>query len=321
MDFSIAALLQHGYWIVIAVVFLESVGMPIPAALVMLLAGSACAQHELNTGYVLGGALAAMLSGDALMYVMGRYTGWWLLGVLCRLSLQPEACIFRSAESFYKRGRKLLLIAKFLPGINTMAAPLAGSMRMRASEFVRLDAAGAALYLGAYFSVGYAFSGAIGAITKGYKAFGHLLGLVFALLAVTYAGWQVWMWVRARAMDPVPSITPRDAAGALSRGSAVIYDVRSHGYYERNAVRIQGSKRIEPTAVRRESPEVPEGRQVLVYCTCVRQATSAKVARELLEKGTKCAVIVGGLREWKKAGLPVESVPDDEIAALPAFDM
>jgi membrane protein DedA with SNARE-associated domain/rhodanese-related sulfurtransferase len=294
--------------------------MPIPAALAMLLAGSACAQHQLNTAYVLGGAFLAMLSGDALMYWMGRHTGWWLLGVLCRLSLQPEACILRSAESFYKRGRKLLLIAKFLPGINTMAAPLAGSMRMLANEFLRLDAAGAALYLGAYFTVGYAFSNAIGAITKGYKAFGHLLGFVFAGLAVSYFGWQVWMWLRARAMEPVPSISPREAAGALSNGSAVVYDVRSHGYYERNAVRIQGSKRLEPTAIRRESPEVPEGRKVLVYCTCVRQATSAQVARELLEKGTPCAVIVGGLREWKKAGLPVESVPDHEMAALPAFN-
>jgi membrane protein DedA with SNARE-associated domain/rhodanese-related sulfurtransferase len=295
------------------------VGTPIPGALAMLLAGSACAQHRLNTGYLLGGAFLAMLSGDVLMYLMGRYTGWWLLGILCRLSLQPEACIFRSAESFYKRGRKLLLIAKFMPGISAMAAPLAGSMRMRAYEFLRLDAAGATLYLGAYFSVGYAFSDAIGAITKGYKAFGHLLGIVFAALAILYMGWQVWMWLRARAMTPVPSVTAREAAGAVSNGTAVVYDVRSHGYYERNAIRIQGSKRLEPTAIRRESPEVPDGRRVLVYCTCVRQATSSQVARELLEKGTSCAVIVGGLREWKKAGLPVESVPDDEIAALPAF--
>jgi membrane protein DedA with SNARE-associated domain/rhodanese-related sulfurtransferase len=321
MDLSLTALLQHGYLIVIAVVFLESVGVPIPAALVMLFAGSACAQHQLNTGYVLASAIPAMLAGDTLMYLMGRYTGWWLLGILCRLSLQPEACIFRSAESFYRRGRKLLLIAKFLPGINTMAAPLAGSMRMRASEFLRLDSAGAVLYLGAYFSVGYAFSGAIGAITKGYKAFGHLLGFVFLVLAVLYVGWQVALWLRSRSLEPVPSISPRDAAGALSAGEAVIYDVRSHGYYERNATRIQGSKRLEPTAARRETPPIPDGRRVLVYCTCVRQATSARVARELLDKGTSCAVIVGGLREWKKAGLPMESVPEDEIAALPAFDM
>ena len=89
MDLSLTALLQHGYLIVIAVVFLESVGVPIPAALVMLFAGSACAQHQLNTGYVLASAIPAMLAGDTLMYLMGRYTGWWLLGILCRLSLQP----------------------------------------------------------------------------------------------------------------------------------------------------------------------------------------------------------------------------------------
>jgi rhodanese-related sulfurtransferase len=44
------------------------------------------------------------------------------------------------------------------------------------------------------------------------------------------------------------------------------------------------------------------------------------VARELQKKGVDVAVIKGGLRAWKKAGLPLEPVPADEIAALPAFD-
>ena len=76
-------------------------------------------------------ALASILTGDTLMFLMGRYTGWWLLGLLCRLSLNPEACILRSADSFYKRGRALLIFAKFVPGINTIAPPMAGSMNMR----------------------------------------------------------------------------------------------------------------------------------------------------------------------------------------------
>jgi rhodanese-related sulfurtransferase len=58
---------------------------------------------------------------------------------------------------------------------------------------------------------------------------------------------------------------------------------------------------------------------VFVYCTCVREATSARVARELEESGVRVAVIKGGLRAWKRAGLPIEAVPAEEIAALPAF--
>ena len=81
---------------------------------------------------------------DTLMFLMGRYTGWWLLGILCRVSLNPESCILRSADSFYRRGRALLVMAKFIPGINTMAPPLAGCMNMRFTQFLRLDLAGAA---------------------------------------------------------------------------------------------------------------------------------------------------------------------------------
>src|SRR5258706_9475783 len=101
--------------------------------------------------------LLAGLAGDALMFLLGRYTGWWLLGLLCRLSLNPENFILRSADAFYKRGRTLLLFAKFVPGINTMAPPLAGSMNIRWTQFIRLDAAGAALYIGAYWTLGYLF--------------------------------------------------------------------------------------------------------------------------------------------------------------------
>jgi rhodanese-related sulfurtransferase len=60
-----------------------------------------------------------------------------------------------------------------------------------------------------------------------------------------------------------------------------------------------------------------------VYCTCARQATSTRVARELQtilqNKGVRVAVIRGGLRAWTKAGFPVEAVPREEMAVLPVF--
>src|SRR5258708_34478685 len=101
------------------------------------------------------------------MFLLGRYTGWWLLGILCRISLIPESCILRSADSFYRRGKTLLVIAKFIPGINTMAPPLAGSMNMRLRTFLRLDLAGAALYIGSYCIVGVVFSYGLEAGARG----------------------------------------------------------------------------------------------------------------------------------------------------------
>src|SRR6267142_3328676 len=184
MESWISGLALHGYSILFAAVFLEAIGLPLPAALALLIAGGASASGALQGSYALGGALVVMVAGDLLMFLMGRYTGWWLLGVLCRISLNPESCILRSADSFYRRGRTLLVIAKFIPGINTMAPPLAGCMNMRFVQFLRLDLAGAALYIAAYFIVGFAFSDALEAVTRGYRTFGRGVSWVVLVLIV-----------------------------------------------------------------------------------------------------------------------------------------
>src|SRR5471032_2845184 len=171
-----SALMHHGYAILAVIVFLEAIGVPVPAAVALLIAGGAVARGVLHAQYVLGIALLAMLAGDTLMFLLGRYTGWWLLGLLCRVSLNPESCILRSADTFYRRGRTLLVIAKFIPVINTMAPPLACSMNMRFAPFLRLDFAGAVLYIGAYFGIGYLFSGALDAVTRGYHTVGRIAG-------------------------------------------------------------------------------------------------------------------------------------------------
>jgi membrane protein DedA with SNARE-associated domain/rhodanese-related sulfurtransferase len=317
------ALAQHGYSILIAVVFLETIGLPVPAALALLIAGGAAARGVLQIPYVLSSAFLAMLAGDTLMFLLGRYTGWWLLGVLCRISLNPETCILRSADSFYRRGRTLLVIAKFIPGINTMAPPLAGSMNMRLAQFLRLDSAGAALYIGSYFAVGFVFSDALEAVTRGYHAAGQVLGWVISALLAAYLLYRARLWMRARALSVVPLASPDEAAREMETG-ALVYDVRSHGYFDAKATRILGSRRLDPNALHQSETELPNDGRVFVYCTCVRQATSTRVARELqilLEgRDVEVTVIRGGLRAWTKAGLPVEAVPPGEMAALPAFE-
>jgi membrane protein DedA with SNARE-associated domain/rhodanese-related sulfurtransferase len=317
------ALMQHGYAILAAIVLLEAIGIPVPAAVALLIAGGAVARGMLQAQYVLGIAVFAMLAGDTLMFFLGRYTGWWLLGLLCRVSLNPEACILRSADSFYRRGRTLLVIAKFIPGINTMAPPLAGSMNMRTLTFLRLDLAGTLLYVGSYLAVGFVFSGALEVVTRGYDSAGRIVGWLVLALVIAYLLFRVWLWVRGRALSVVPFANPEEVARELATG-APVYDVRSHGYFDPKATRIQGSRRLDPNALHQSGAEMPEAGNVFVYCTCVRQATSAKVARELqtmlLGKNVRVTVIQGGLSAWVKAGLPVEDVPPEEVANLPVFD-
>jgi membrane protein DedA with SNARE-associated domain/rhodanese-related sulfurtransferase len=316
----LAGLSQHGYTILFAMVFLESIGLPVPAALALLIAGGASARGSLYLPLAAGSALLASIIGDTLMFLLGRYTGWWLLGLLCRLSLNPESCILRSADSFYRRGRTVLLFAKFVPGINTMAPPLAGSMNMRFAQFLPLDSAGALLYIAAYLAVGFLFSDALGTITNDYQVFSRAFSWILIIAVLAYLGFKAWTWIRSRKLRSVPFVSPMDAAKAFSSDAAVIYDVRSHGYYDQKAARVRGSKRLEPNALHRLEDDITADKPVYLYCTCVREATSVRVAQRLIEKGVRVAVIKGGLRAWKKAGLPLEPVPPEEMTKLPLFD-
>jgi len=320
MESWLTGIAQHGYVILFVVAFLETIGLPIPASLALLVCGAACARGLMNPWMTLGGAIAVIASGDTIMFFMGRYTGWWLLSILCRLSLNPESCILRSADAFYRRGRTLLVVAKFIPGIGTMAPPLAGSMNMRFLRFFRLDSAGATLYAGAYFTLGFLFSDAVGPITRGYRAFSHALTWLFALTVVVYVAIHIWSWRKSREWRKAPFVEPAEAAREVSAGRAVIYDVRSHGYYEPRALRIAGSLRLDPNALNQTDIDFPPDKVVYVYCTCIREATSSHVAYLLRQKGVLSSAIRGGLSGWKKAGLPLESIPAEEIATLPVFE-
>jgi rhodanese-related sulfurtransferase len=52
----------------------------------------------------------------------------------------------------------------------------------------------------------------------------------------------------------------------------------------------------------------------------MNEATSARVARILIERGFDAYVIDGGLKAWRRAGLPVEQVPAEDLELLPNFD-
>jgi membrane protein DedA with SNARE-associated domain/rhodanese-related sulfurtransferase len=316
MESLTGAIAQHGYSILFFVVFAESVGFPIPSAIGLLIAGGASARGSLQPGHALAMAYVAMLLGDNLLFLLGRFTGWWLLGVLCRLSLNPEACIMSSADQFHRRGRVILVFAKFLPGVSTMAAPLAGSMGMPQPQFFALDFAGTSLYVLTYFGVGYLFSDFLAIIMRGYTAAGSLAGWATGLLIVVWVANRARIWIRARGESPVPMMTPHEVA---ARDNVVIYDVRSHGYYDQGTMRIKGSQRLDPNALSDQWQELPRDREIVIYCTCLREATAVKVARELAARGIPSAVIQGGLGAWKKASLPLEPVPLDEVVMLPKF--
>jgi membrane protein DedA with SNARE-associated domain/rhodanese-related sulfurtransferase len=322
MSDALSLIGRHGYSVVFLIVFLEAIGMPVPAALALVAGGAAAASGILRAPAVLLLAVAAMLLGDSLLYILGSYMGWALLGFLCKVSTNPETCILRSAESFYKRGRATLLIAKFVPGLNTMAPPLAGSMRMPFGQFMGLDIAGAFFYALAYGGVGFLFRDFVAAITRGFLAAGHIVEIVVAAALIVFISYRAWQYWQHRVYRIVPRVQVTELAKKLQSEEAekiLVVDVRSHGYYDSGAARIQGSIRIEPNNLLREVETLPKDKDIYMYCTCLREATSSRVAHLLREHGFSAFVIVGGLTAWRKAGHPMETVPGSDLVHLPTF--
>lgn len=270
MNHILSLIVHHGYLVIFLIVLGEAVGLPVPSALALIAGGAAVASGTLRAPTLAMLAIVAMLLGDTLFYVLGNLMGWNLLGFLCRVSVNPETCILRAAESFYKRGRAALLVAKFIPGVNTMAPPLAGSMEMPFAQFLGLDFLGATVYSFAYLGIGYFFRDFIATITRGFQAAGHAVEMVVILAAIAFIVYRVSLYWKHRADRVVPRVQVSELARKLQSagpGNVLLVDVRSHGYYDPGAARIQGSIRLEPNNLADEVKTLPRDKDIYLYCT------------------------------------------------------
>jgi membrane protein DedA with SNARE-associated domain len=261
---------RHGYALTFTVLLLESLGLPLPAAIALVAAGAGVASHTLSAPGILLAATVALVLGDIVQFWLGRTAGWALLGFLCRLSMNPETCILRSAESFYKRGKATLVIAKFVPGLNTMAAPLAGSMKMRFGQFLQLDLAGSLLYSVTYLFIGYLSRDFLVAVLRGFHAAGRAMEAAIIIALVVYAIYRASQFHKYQDYRLVPRVQVQELAARLAaegEGKVQIVDVRSHGYYDVGAERIRGSIRIEPNNLEEEIKNLPKDKDIYLYCT------------------------------------------------------
>jgi membrane protein DedA with SNARE-associated domain/rhodanese-related sulfurtransferase len=319
---------HHGYAVVACVLFLAACGLPLPLSVVLLIAGAAAHGGSLHLGMVILCAGTASLTGDTLMYIGGRYTGWWLLANLCRVSMNPEGCIFGSANSFYRRGPKTLMFAKFVPGLATVAAPLAGSLNMKLFRFLRLDATGVFFYVTAWTTAGYLTAPILRDVIGWVERVGHITAGVALLIFVLYVAYVLISSLRDSRFSAVERVEAKELFERLRMAThdklVVIADVRSHGYYDPGMQRIKNSIRVEPGKLREElialrefmAPEC----EIYLYCSCAREATSVRVAKMLEQENCATKVIQGGLKAWIKAGGETEPVPAGDVEHLPRFD-
>jgi rhodanese-related sulfurtransferase len=72
---------------------------------------------------------------------------------------------------------------------------------------------------------------------------------------------------------------------------------------------IAGALRITPSDLQKRREILPLDRDIILYCTCPSEETSAKVAMELRRLGIRrVRPLRGGLQGWKDAGYPLDAV-------------
>jgi membrane protein DedA with SNARE-associated domain len=180
----------HGLLSVFAGVLVEQLGAPFPAMPFLLLAG---ARSATDTGFALNAlfaAASACVLADSLWFLAGRRYGRSVLAVLCRLSLSPATCVQKSQASFARRGRVTLLFAKFIPGLSTLASPLAGALRMPLLTFILLDLAGTMLWAGSGLAAGLVFHAEVNALMHAMSSWGRTAALLVVVALAVYASWR-----------------------------------------------------------------------------------------------------------------------------------
>jgi membrane protein DedA with SNARE-associated domain len=268
MSRIIPFLLAHGYVVVFAGVLLEFVGLPISSVPLLLTAGALAGLRRLSLLWLLILALAACLIADLAWYELGRRRGFSILRFLCRISLEQDSCVRRTHDRFARQGGRSLLVSKFIPGLGTAAAPLAGLLRMRPLRFLKWDAAGSLLWAGSYLMTGYFFSPQLDRL--GVYAGRLGTGLVI-LLAAGIAAYLIWKYrERQRFIRDlrIARITPEELHEKMAAGEeVVVIDLRGSAEFEAEPCRVPGAIHMHPNELEARHGEIPRDRDVVLYCT------------------------------------------------------
>jgi len=298
---------RHGLALVFANVLLEQVGLPIPAIPTLVVCGALAAEGRISATAVLGLAFVACMIGDGLWFVAGRLYGRRVLRFLCGISLSPDTCVRQTQTQFERWGGITLVAGKFIPGLSTVAPPLAGAMRYGWMRFALLNGLGILIWAGLAIAAGMLFHAQVSALLVWLEDLGQAaVGLLVAVLCA-YVAFKWWERQRLYKTLRVARITV-DELRHLMAGARqpVIVDLRA---------RIPGEEhRSIPGAIVMNLAEVREGRdrlpldnEIVFFCDCPNEASAAAAAKALMDLGyTRVRPLLGGLDAWVEAGYELE---------------
>jgi membrane protein DedA with SNARE-associated domain/rhodanese-related sulfurtransferase len=313
---SLLGLLEHHtYSLLFLWVLIEQGGVPIPSVPVMLAAGTLSAAHRLHLAYALPVVLLACLISDSAWFFLGRRYGGKVLDLLCRFSLEAVTCVSRTEGHFTRRGAASLLFAKFVPGLSTVAAPIAGQARIKYSRFLAYDMAGSVIWAGAWLLAGRFFGDLAKRSSEFFAMLGHFgIGLVVMMvLAVliyrVVKRRQFLTELRGLRLEPEQLWAMIEDAEREGLDRPFIVDLRHPLDVLTDPMVLPGALRVGPDELKQRKEIIPRDRDIVLYCTCPSEETSAKVALELRKMGIKrVRPLRGGLQGWKDAGFPLDTL-------------
>lgn len=268
MNTIIQFVLLHGYSLLFSWSFLAQFGLPLPAAPLFLAAGALAGMGEFQFTAIFMVGLFATLLSDIFWYEIGRSRGSRVLSFLCRISLDPDSCVQSSKRIFSRHGTHSLLISKFIPGMNTVAPPLAGIFHMRRAKFLIFNGVGAAAFVGLFSSVGYLLGERIEQYSeKILSAGGWIGGLLLSGLAAFILVKYFLRWQSGRRLT-IPRISPGILYERLGKGEKpLIVDVRNNLEIEADPFVIPGARHLPLDQIEKNPELLPAASEIVFYCS------------------------------------------------------
>ena len=303
---------QYGLPIVFANVFVDQIGLPVPAMPTLILAGAIAATGTLGLAPLFVAAVLACIVPDCVWFLVGRRYGMRVLKTLCRISLEPDSCVNQTQSRFERWGINSLMIAKFVPGLAIIAPPLAGAMRIGWPRFLILSAIGGASWVGSGLAAGVLFKTQIQSVLVHLDRIGSVTGSVVAAALIGYVFYKWWERRRFYKELRMARISVADLYALIEAGEQpIVVDVRSQTARTLQPRWIPGAIHVPVDDVGRHIADLPRDREIVVYCTCPSEASAARVAKQLINHGFKeVRPLYGGLDAWIEAGYAVDSAPE-----------
>ena len=264
----IALIIRYGTPLVWFNVFLEQIGLPIPAVPTLVLAGALSRDSKMSSTAIIFGSVLASIVADSIWFFLGRRLGHRVLRTMCRISLSPDSCVRDTEARFERWGMPSLLFAKFVPGFSTIAPPLAGATNHSVLQFLIYDGIGAFVWAGASVAAGRMFHRVVDRLLSALENLGSWAAVVVvcALVIVIAVKW----WQRRAFMQRLrlARITPEELKKLMEgETEPLIFDVRSKSSRKRDPRRIPSARIIPADEIARSVEAIDRDRDIILYCT------------------------------------------------------